>query len=255
MASPGTKPAPAVDTASLESNRGGSIEATPHPGECKASDQQLEGRGLLGNPQQVPLVGLRSCSPFPTRGWSRVIPRESCPVMRSGNLEEREEDAPAVQHLPAPLARLRWEQDTGKKQPALGLIHLLWGFKGLWRPRAQEGGLPSALTPGPTLSFPGSWPMTGVMAPDVSTSNKTCFLGLGSLCLVASALLLSTFGHFVILGKKSRCRESGGRWWTKGRHSHGTSTGLSMPSASRTLTDGSVVSTVLPTAKVSAPAG
>lgn len=48
------------------------------------------------------------------QGHLRVLPGDEI----QENLEEREEDAPAVQHLPAPLARLRWEQDTGKKQPA-----------------------------------------------------------------------------------------------------------------------------------------
>lgn len=114
VASPGTKPAPAVDTASLEINRGGSIEATPHPGECKAIVPAARGQGPPWKSTAGALGGPEVLLPFSHKRLEQGH-LKSCPVMRSGNLEEREEDAPAVQHLPAPLARLQvgagyWEE-------------------------------------------------------------------------------------------------------------------------------------------------
>ena len=165
-------------SASLEINRGGSIEATPHPGECKAIVLAARGQGPpfcaqgLAYPRPHVRVGMKSTAgprggpgvllPFPHKRLEQGH-LNSGPVMRSGNLEEREEDAPAVQHLLAPLARLQagagyWEEAACLLKARLSALGIQ-GAVEAWSP----GGRASLCShPGPTLSFPGSWPVTGV---------------------------------------------------------------------------------------------
>ena len=179
MASPGTKPALALDT--LESNSPlllGSIEATPHSGVHKAIVLAARGQGPpfcaqgLACPWAYVRVGRKSTAglcggpgvllPFPHRRLEQGH-LNSSPVMRSGNLEERDEAAPAVQHLPAPLARLQegagyWGEVTW----LLKACPYTLGVQGAVEAWSPGGRAFFCSHPGPALSFPGSWLVTRV---------------------------------------------------------------------------------------------
>lgn len=179
VASPGTKPALSLDT--LESNSPlllGSIEATPHPGVRKAIVLAARGQGPpfcaqgLACPWAFVRVGRKSTAglcgepgvllPFPRRRLEQGH-LNSSPVMRSGNLEERDEAAPAVQHLPAPLARLQagagyWGEVTWLLKACPSTL----GVQGAMEAWSPGGRAFFCSRPGPALSSPGSWPVTRV---------------------------------------------------------------------------------------------
>lgn len=136
-----------------------------------------------------------------------------------------------------------------------GLVCLLWGFMEQCRPGALEGRLPSALTQALLSPFlaPGPWLEShGPVALGLMTHLIKCVSWAGWPVWWQAFSAASTFTP-VILGRRSRCRrEMAGRQWMRGSCSMAPAPVSLTPSASRTLTGGSVVFMVLPTARVSA---